>query len=152
MLEIAVIGGGLSGLVAAHRLVQAGRQSVSMFEARDRVGGRTVNQPFGSGHVVECGGQWVGPTQKRVLALAKELGVATFRTPTRGRNLMFLGNQRHAYRGAMPLGQWRVHREEDEDDGGAHRRRQQTSDRGSSAPLSSFEREAATDERIYYDC
>ena len=49
-----------------------------MLEARDRVGGRTLDHPIGVGHVVEGGGQWVGPGRTRVLALAKDLGIATF--------------------------------------------------------------------------
>ena len=32
-----------------------------VLEARDRVGGRTLNHPVGDGEVVEVGGQWVGP-------------------------------------------------------------------------------------------
>ena len=47
-------------------------------EARPRVGGRTLDHPIGDGHVVEGGGQWVGPGHTRVISLAKELGVATF--------------------------------------------------------------------------
>ena len=49
-----------------------------MLEARPRVGGRTLDHPIGGGNVVEGGGQWVGPGQTRVLALAQELGVETF--------------------------------------------------------------------------
>ena len=55
-----VVGAGLAGLVAARQLVAAGR-SVLVIEARDRVGGRTVNASIGAGKVTEMGGQWVGP-------------------------------------------------------------------------------------------
>ena len=56
-----------------------------VLEARDRVGGRTLNQDIGQGKVVEMGGQWVGPidgpvVQSGVLALARDLGVDTFKT------------------------------------------------------------------------
>src|ERR687885_1727204 len=77
--EVVVVGAGLAGLSAARELRAAGRDVV-VLEARDRVGGRTLNHPIGDGKVVELGGQWVGPTQDRVLALAKDLGVATFPT------------------------------------------------------------------------
>ncbi|HEB91795.1 MAG TPA: FAD-dependent oxidoreductase, partial [Deltaproteobacteria bacterium] len=52
--------------------------SVRVLEARDRVGGRTVNLSIGNGHVVEGGGEWMGPGQDRIANLAKDLGVRTF--------------------------------------------------------------------------
>src|SRR5688572_5375118 len=96
-----VVGAGLAGLTAARRLAAAGR-SVLVLEARDRVGGRTLNLPLGDGKVAEIGGQWVGPTQDRVLALAAELGVETFPTYYEGRNLIELGGSRRRYRGTIP--------------------------------------------------
>ena len=48
-----------------------------MVEAHDRVGGRTWNATSPAGHAVERGGQWIGPTQDRILALADEVGVET---------------------------------------------------------------------------
>lgn len=55
-----------AGLSAARRLTAAG-VSVLVVEARDRVGGRTLNYSLGApaqpGTIVEIGGQWVGPTQ-----------------------------------------------------------------------------------------
>jgi len=96
-----VIGAGLAGLVAARRLAEAGR-SVIVVEARDRVGGRTVNHELRDGAVAEGGGQWVGPTQDRVLALAEELGVETFPTYYEGKNLLDLGGRRRRYGGTIP--------------------------------------------------
>ena len=55
-----------------------------VLEARDRVGGRLLNEPIGDGKVVEVGGQWIGPTQDRLAALASDMGVATFPDPHRG--------------------------------------------------------------------
>src|SRR5690606_23160450 len=46
-------------------------------EARDRVGGRILSVPLGAG-VADLGGQWITPTQDRVIALADELGVPRF--------------------------------------------------------------------------
>ena len=65
-------------------LVAAGA-SVVVLEARGRVGGRVLNEDVGDGQVVEVGGQWVGPTQDRLAALATELGVETYPDPRRGR-------------------------------------------------------------------
>jgi monoamine oxidase len=64
-VDVAIIGGGLAGLTAARRLVASGIDSVIVLEARTRTGGRTMNQKIAGGHVVEGGGQWVGPTQTR---------------------------------------------------------------------------------------
>ncbi|MGF7238571.1 MAG: flavin monoamine oxidase family protein [Frankia sp.] len=76
-VDTVVVGAGLAGLTAARSLVAAGREVV-VLEARDRVGGRTLNHDLGDGQVVEAGGQFVGPTQNHILALADELGVKTF--------------------------------------------------------------------------
>jgi monoamine oxidase len=71
-VDVLVVGAGLAGLTAARDLKAAGR-SVLVLEARDRVGGRVVNRDIGDGKVVEMGGEYAGPTQDRVLALAAEL-------------------------------------------------------------------------------
>lgn len=102
-VKVAVVGAGIAGLTAALRLQQAGETSLAVFEARDRVGGRTLNHAVTDGLFVEQGGQWVGPTQHRVLALADELGMATFPTPYRGRHLLALQGKKRLYRGAFPL-------------------------------------------------
>src|ERR687896_47489 len=85
-VDVVVVGAGLAGLVAA-RKVAAADLDVVVLEARDRVGGRTLNEPIGDGKVVEIGAQWVGPTQNRVLDLIAELGLETFPTYGEGTNL-----------------------------------------------------------------
>jgi monoamine oxidase len=87
-VDVVVVGAGLAGLSAARRLKRGGA-SVVVLEARDRVGGRTLNHKLGHGEVVEIGGQWVGPTQNRVLALVKELGLKTFKTYVNGKNVYY---------------------------------------------------------------
>ena len=77
-VRVLVVGGGLAGLTAARELVRLGVDSVVLLEARDRVGGRTLNLPLPGGHVVEGGGEWIGPGQDRIAALAQQLGVETF--------------------------------------------------------------------------
>ncbi|MFI5844582.1 flavin monoamine oxidase family protein [Catenuloplanes sp. NPDC051500] len=74
--DVVVIGAGVSGLVTAVRLREAG-QRVVVLEARDRVGGRLLTETVG-GVRLEIGGQWVSPDQTAVLALIDELGLPTF--------------------------------------------------------------------------
>ena len=76
-VDTVVVGAGLSGLAAARRLVRSGR-TVRVFEARDRVGGRTVNLPVGEGAITEGGAQYIGTTQTRLQALADDYGIETF--------------------------------------------------------------------------
>jgi len=100
---VAVVGAGYAGLAAAARIAAA-RRSVVVLEARDRVGGRVESVPYGDAWL-DVGGQWVGPTQDRMLALADEHGVATFKTYNDGENLYRRGGgapQRYATSG--PLG------------------------------------------------
>jgi monoamine oxidase len=99
--DVAIVGAGLAGLTAARRLVDAGLDPL-VVEARDRVGGRTLNHDIGDGKVVEVGGQWVGPTQRRMLALSQELGVDTFPTHDEGENVIEWRGENKRYRGAIP--------------------------------------------------
>ncbi|HEX6229286.1 MAG TPA: flavin monoamine oxidase family protein [Solirubrobacterales bacterium] len=98
--DVAVVGAGLAGLVAARALSENGLRPL-VVEARDRVGGRLLNEGIGEGKVVEVGGQWIGPTQDRIAVLAGELGVGTFPTHDEGRHLIEIGGKRSSYTGAL---------------------------------------------------
>jgi monoamine oxidase len=102
-LDAVVVGGGLSGLMAAWRLRQRGH-SVLVLEARDRVGGRIWNHDLGAGHVSERGATFVGPTQDHVLGLARELGIGTFPVYDHGDDLYVAGTDRLTYSDAGPFG------------------------------------------------
>jgi monoamine oxidase len=99
--DVVVVGAGLAGLSAA-RALQASGHHVIVLEARDRVGGRTLNEPIGDGKVVELGGQWVGPTQDHMYRLIAELGLETFATYGEGHNLFEHGERVRRYRGTIP--------------------------------------------------
>src|SRR6058998_2942613 len=101
--DVIVIGAGLAGLSAAREVVNAGR-SVIVVEARDRVGGRTLNHPLGGGKAIEIGGQWIGPTQDKIAALAGELGVSTFKTYNDGNYVYHRNGANQAYTPNGPLG------------------------------------------------
>ena len=98
--DVVVVGAGLAGLCAARELVQRGATCV-VLEARDRVGGRTLSQPL-AGETIDLGGQWIGPTQNRLAALAKELGIATFPQYHSGRKLLSWGGKLTSYTSDLP--------------------------------------------------
>ena len=92
VLDVAIVGAGLAGLTAARDLQRAGCTSFVVLEARDRVGGRTLNHDLGKGYFSEAGGQWIGPGQTAVADLARELGVGTFLTHWQGKSAMLAGD------------------------------------------------------------
>jgi len=72
-VDVVVAGAGLAGLVTATELVASGL-SVRVLEASDRIGGRTLSRRLG-GAAFDFGGQWILPTQQRMLALTAKLGI-----------------------------------------------------------------------------
>jgi monoamine oxidase len=74
--RIVVIGAGLAGLTAAHRLRQAGL-TAQVHEASDRVGGRcwTIRGAFAQGQLAEHGGELIDQGHAAIRHLAGELGL-----------------------------------------------------------------------------
>jgi monoamine oxidase len=101
--DVVVVGAGLAGLSAARTLTAAGR-TVVVLEARDRVGGRTLNHPLPGGHVADLGGTWIGPTQNAVAALAEELGLTTFAQVDDGNAVYYRDGLRTTYPSGGPTG------------------------------------------------
>jgi monoamine oxidase len=95
-VDVVIVGAGLAGLSAARQLTKAGHD-VCVLEARDRVGGRTLNHRVSKGVIAEAGGEYIGPTQHRIAALAKEAGVKTFKTYNAGEDLLYARGQLSRY-------------------------------------------------------
>ena len=99
-VDVVVVGAGLAGARTARLLHDDGHR-VMVLEARDDVGGRTLTRPFGTS-TFDLGGQWIGPAQKRVTRLVRELGIVTFPTFTEGTKVFLDGHRRRTYRGDIP--------------------------------------------------
>ncbi|GAB3501620.1 FAD-dependent oxidoreductase [Spirosoma knui] len=99
--DVVVIGAGYAGLTATRDLLKAGK-NVLLLEAQGRVGGRVWTQRFDDGSYVDLGGAWVGPTQDRLYALAKEFSVETFKTFDEGKSTQFFRGQVKRYKGLIP--------------------------------------------------
>lgn len=105
--DFAVVGGGLAGLRIAVSLRAAGA-SVTVFEARDRVGGRVLSAPPVGGSaagpplVLDLGAQWVGPGQTEMLQLIKELDLHVIPTAVAGRTIWGLDGQLKQGRATLP--------------------------------------------------
>lgn len=87
--DVLVVGAGAAGMAAAHAVAKAGR-SVIVIEARERVGGRVENHDLSGGEIVEVGGTFVGPTQDRMYALLREVGLGTWPTYDEGQTNLLL--------------------------------------------------------------
>ncbi|ANJ66213.1 amine oxidase [Halothiobacillus diazotrophicus] len=89
MLDTAIVGGGLSGLVLTRGLREQG-VDVALYEARDRLGGRILSVPcpgdanvteagVEGGHAVDLGPTWFWPDiQPRMTRLVADLTLASF--------------------------------------------------------------------------
>ncbi|MFJ5294823.1 flavin monoamine oxidase family protein [Streptomyces sp. NPDC088348] len=100
--DVVVVGAGYAGLSAALRLREQGLDVV-VLEASSRVGGRVLSEERPSGPVVDHGGQWAGPTQQHLLALAERFGCRTFPTWETGQHTeVWHDGSRVGYAGAAP--------------------------------------------------
>lgn len=100
-VDAVVVGAGISGLIAARDLHRAGL-SVQVLEARDRVGGK-VHTVTVEGCPVDLGAHWVGPTQRRFLALLNELSIETEPQFLAGKHTLTLGGRRRTFTGSTPF-------------------------------------------------
>ncbi|MBK8457009.1 MAG: FAD-dependent oxidoreductase [Phyllobacteriaceae bacterium] len=76
-MTVGVVGAGIAGLAAARKLSDAGRD-VTVFEARDRIGGRVfTDRSFG--FPIEIGANWIhGDRGNPLVELGKTAGISVF--------------------------------------------------------------------------
>lgn len=79
--RIAIIGAGISGMTAAMTLKDAGFTNVTVYEANNRIGGRTYTRKndgfFEAGQWVEWGGELIDSNHKLVFTLCQRFGFGT---------------------------------------------------------------------------
>jgi monoamine oxidase len=92
--DVAIVGAGLSGLLAA-RLLDRDGVDVLVLEAQDRVGGRTLTAHLDDSAFIDDGGQWVSPNQGRIVSLASELDVQLFPSWGEGKTVLIRDGKRH---------------------------------------------------------
>ncbi|XP_028406743.1 probable flavin-containing monoamine oxidase A [Dendronephthya gigantea] len=106
--DVLVIGGGLSGLTAAYRLLQHNRSlKVLVLEAKDRIGGRTLSAKLkceNGKDMWDLGGQWVGSPQVHVMKLIEELGLEVHNQFNKGAKFARLSDGKiRKYSSALPM-------------------------------------------------
>ncbi len=85
MIDVAIVGAGLTGLALARQLHLQGLR-VALFDARMRTGGRILTDvPAQGGASVDLGASWYWPdTEPRVTALIESLGLRSLAQPDSG--------------------------------------------------------------------
>lgn len=86
--DVAIIGGGLSGLSLAYQLEREGIDYV-LLEARDRLGGRILSESSDknptSDERYDLGPAWIWPGQPRIAALIREFDLTVFEQYSKGK-------------------------------------------------------------------
>ena len=96
MAKVVVVGGGISGLAAAHRLVELRPElDVTVLEASARTGGWLSTERTDDGYVIEDGPDSIVTDKPWAMALIRRLGIESEVLPTqpspRGAYVVFRG-------------------------------------------------------------
>jgi monoamine oxidase len=102
VVDVVVIGAGVSGLVAAQEVERQGG-STTILEAASQIGGRCLRQQTIQNWWLDLGGQWMGKTHHLFQALTKDLGIKIFESYFEG-NTVLVWNEKRV---AVPMnGDW----------------------------------------------
>ena len=93
-VDVVVVGAGLSGLICARELDRQGLR-VRLLEARSRCGGRMHRCRSAMGLPLDLGGQWVGATHQRLLALLNAFGLTRYPTYYEGEGVFHWNGTAH---------------------------------------------------------
>ncbi len=103
---VAILGGGLAGLTAAYRLLQAGIPC-EIFEGSERTGGRVLTKANFNKDAMFCelGGELVDSNHADLIELALELGleIQELKGEDRGADLYFFGGKHYTDEQLIPL-------------------------------------------------
>ena len=97
---VAIVGGGLAGLAAAHELAQHG-VAATVYEAAPRVGGRCLSErrAFDAGQIAERGGELIDTAHDDLIDLALRLGLTLddlhAATPKGTESVYWVGGRRY---------------------------------------------------------
>ncbi len=85
--DVIIVGGGLSGLFVARNLSSS--KKWKLLEANERLGGRLQNDR--AGNMIDLGGAWLWPHQKKINKVVKSLEMKTFLQPGDPSSLRVVG-------------------------------------------------------------
>ena len=95
--SILILGGGVTGIIAARTLSERGFNNFRIIEAKSELGGRMQSQTIGVKYVVEEGAGWIHGTQSEdgsfvnpIFELAQKHGISTQRSDITGSLCMFV--------------------------------------------------------------
>ena len=92
--NLAIIGGGISGLTAAYYAIQNGQppSSITIYEAANRLGGKIQTGYLNNGTPVNMGAEFIDSDHTHILELCRELGVPLNQSTDQGTELFLRPN------------------------------------------------------------